>query len=249
MIEIAALRLEDYGGLLRRRLWLVVLAAVLAGLAAYGYSIRQPPVFRASVSVSVTPNVIDYWTMQAVERLLNTYTDRLLTWSVAERVVAQKQLDIDPGAALGQVRAIAAPSSFRVILQGESTDPHRAVALANGFAEEFVQLARAEQSSGPGGEVFLRPQVLSFASAATQVGPRSKLNTAAGTALGVLVGILFALVAEFTDDRLRTVREVEHVVGAPVLARIPSHLHIPAVTASRRVASLAAPPLDSQRKL
>ncbi len=222
MLEIATIRLRDYTGVVRRRFWIVLVLAVAAALSAYFYSSRQQPVYQAGVSVLVTPNVIDYWTIQAVERLMNTYVDRVKTWEVAQRVVDAKQLDVPPGNVLSGLRMVIVPASYKVIIQSESASAEQAVHVANGFAEELARLAELEESSGPGGDIFLRARVLDRASSAAQISPRPRFNVAVALVLGALAGAVLALALEFLDGRLRLREEAELLLGAPILACIPA---------------------------
>ena len=221
MLEFASLRLQDYTGVIRRRFWIVLVLALVAVLSAYLYSSRQQPVYQAGVSVLVTPNVIDYWTIQAVERLLNTYVERVRTWDVAQRVVDRKELDVSPGNVLGGLRMVVIPASYKVLIQAESTSAQQAVHVANGFAEELEQLAQSEQSSGPGGDIFLRAKVLDKASSAAQISPRLRFNVAVALVLGAIAGILLALAAEFLDARVRLRQEAQQLLGTPTLVCIP----------------------------
>ncbi|MDE2815801.1 MAG: hypothetical protein OXM03_06190 [Chloroflexota bacterium] len=221
MLELASLRLQDYTGVIRRRYWIVIVLALVAVLAAYFYSSRQQPMYRAGVSVLVTPNVIDYWTMGAVERLLNTYVGRVRTGEVAQRVVDRKELDVSPDTVLGSLRTVVVQDSYIVVIQAESASPQQAVHAANGFAYEFVQLAQSEQSSGPGGDVFLRARILDEASNAAQIGPRVRFNVAVALVLGAIAGIVLALASEFLDARVRLRREAEQILGVPIVACIP----------------------------
>ena len=221
MLEIVPLRLRDYTGVIRRRAWIVCVLALVAAVSAYAYSSRQQPVYQAGVSVSVTPNVIEYWTIQAVERLLNTYADRVRTWEVAERVVTNNQLDVPPGSVLGGLRIVVVPASYKVIIQAESSSPQQAVAVVNGFARELVKLAESEQSSGPGGDIFLRALVLDPASSAGQIAPRVRFNVAVALVLGAMAGLLLALAIEFLDTRVRLREESEQLLEAPTIGCIP----------------------------
>ena len=221
MLEIASLRLQDYTGVIRRRYWIVLVLAFVAVLTAYLYSSRQQPVYQAGVSVLVTPNVIDYWTIQAVERLLNTYVERVRTGEVAQRVVDRKELDVSPGNVLSGLRMVIVPASYKVLIQAESSSAQQAILIANGFAEELEQLAQSEQSSGPGGDIFLRAKVLDRASSAAQVGPRLRFNVAVALVLGAIAGIVLALATEFLDARVRLRQEAELLLGVPTVACIP----------------------------
>lgn len=221
MLEIASLRLQDYTGVIRRRYWIVVVLVLVAVLSAYFYSSRQQPVYQAGVSVLVTPNVIDYWTIQAVERLLNTYVDRARTWDVANQVITNKELDVPPASVLGGLSMVIVPASYKVVIQAQSTSAQQAVHVANGFAEELARLAQSEQSSGPGGDVFLQARVLNEATSAAQIGPRVKFNVAVALVLGAIAGIVLALASEFLDARVRLRQEAEHIMDAPTVACIP----------------------------
>ncbi len=221
MLEFASLRLQDYTGVIRRRFWIVLVLALVAVLSAYLYSSRQQPVYQAGVSVLVTPNVIDYWTIQAVERLLNTYVERVRTWEAAQRVVDRKELDDSPGNVLGGLRMVVVPASYKVFIQAESSSAQQAVHVANGFAEELEQLAQSEQSSGPGGDIFLRAKVLDRASSAAQISPRLRFNVAVALVLGAIAGIVLALAAEFLDARVRLRQEAQQLLGAPTLVCVP----------------------------
>ena len=221
MLEIASLRLRDYTGVIRRRYWIVLIVAVIAALTAYFYSSRQEPVYQAGVSVLVIPNGIDYWTIQAIERLMNTYVDHVRTWEIAQRVVEQKQLDVPPGDILSELRTIVVPTSYKVVIQAESASPERAILVANGFAEELERLAKSEQSSGPGGDIFLRAQVLDKASSAPQIGPRVRFNAAVALVLGTMAGVVLALAMEFLDPRVRLREEAEQLLGVSSVACIP----------------------------
>jgi capsular polysaccharide biosynthesis protein len=57
--------------------------------------------------------------------------------------------------------------------------------------------------------------------ASTTTGSRW-LDLALRGGLGLLVGLLLAVVLEYLDSRLRTAREVEQYLGLPVLGEIPS---------------------------
>ena len=221
MLEIVPIRLRDYTGVIRRRYWLVLVLALAAALTAYFYSSRQQPVYQAGVSVAVTPNVIDYWTNQAMERLLRTYVDRVQTWEVAARVVANRQLDVPPDAVLGGLRMVIVPASSKVVVQAESASAQQAVTVVNGFADELVRLAESEQSSGPGGDIFLRARVLDHATSAGQIGPRLRFNVAVAMVLGTLAGVFLALAIEFIDTRVRSREEAEQILGMNVIACAP----------------------------
>lgn len=56
-------------------------------------------------------------------------------------------------------------------------------------------------------------------------GPKVKLNLVIGAALGFLLGIGIALILEVTNRRVRSVSDIENLLGLPVLAYLPSARH------------------------
>ena len=79
----------------------------------------------------------------------------------------------------------------------------------------------SEQSSGPGGDIFLRAQVLDKASSAPQIGPRVRFNAAVALVLGTMAGVVLALAMEFLDPRVRLREEAEQLLGVSSVACIP----------------------------
>lgn len=221
MLDIATLRLRDYTGVIRRRYWIIVVLAAVAALTAFLYSARQQPAYQAAVSVLVTPNVMDHWTTQAVERLMNAYVDRTMTHEVAQRVIDLHQLDVPPNSVLSALNMTIVRERYKVIVQANSNSPDQAVHVANGFAAELAQLAESEESSGPRGDLFLRARVVEEATGAAQIRPRVRLNVAVALVLGAMAGVVLALMVEFLDARVRLREEAEQLLGAPMVACIP----------------------------
>lgn len=64
--------------------------------------------------------------------------------------------------------------------------------------------------------------VVRDAGRAYKISPRPKRNGILGLALGVILGLGLAFLREALDTRVRTTEEIEHVLGMPLLARIPA---------------------------
>lgn len=81
---------------------------------------------------------------------------------------------------------------------------------------QLEQLNGTNSLQGGGGEV-VQPAELSTA----PVSPQPKRNIALAIMLGLALGAALAFGRERLDDRLRSRRDLEHLLGAPVLATIP----------------------------
>jgi len=66
------------------------------------------------------------------------------------------------------------------------------------------------------------PQVVQPAHGASKISPRPKRDAMLGLALGLVIGIGAAFLAEAIDKRVRSEREIEEILGLPLLARLPA---------------------------
>src|SRR5215216_80226 len=141
------MELRHYAQALVRRWPIVALFAVLAGGAAFTYSFGAQPTYRATAHLSVTPSVVDFFTGEAVQRLLNNYALRLRTQSFAAELAPRIGSGTRAEDVTGKVRAIAAPSEFRISIEVDDADAARAQRIANAAAYGFVEKIRAETAA------------------------------------------------------------------------------------------------------
>lgn len=209
-----------YARVLRRRWPLIVLLAVVAGVSAFGYASRAPRVYRATAQLSVTPSIVEYWTGQAVERLLNNYALQLKTRDFARTIAAQLTPPESPDGVAGKVRAVAAPADFRISIEVDDADPDRAQRIANGAAISF---ARKIQSEIAGKERHdLQVEVMESAELPdAPFSPRPRRDALGAAILGAILGVAVAFLLEFWDDTVKSVEEATAILGVPVLGAIP----------------------------
>jgi receptor protein-tyrosine kinase len=212
--------LRTYLGILARRWPLIVGLAALAGATAYLSAVRAPRVYRATAQLSVTPTSIDFFKGEAVQRLLNNYTWQLRSRDFAARIAPAVQPPAAPEALAGKIKAVAAPSEYRIAIEVDDPDPARAQAIANAAAVGFVDLILAEVAGNEKWEVQVK--VLDRAELpAAPVSPRPKRDAAGAGILGALLGIGLALLLEFWDDRIKDADEAGSLLAWPVLGVIP----------------------------
>ena len=216
------MELRHYANALLRRWPLIVLFASLAAASAFAYSWQAPRVYRATAQLSVTPSIVDFFTGEAVQRLLNNYALRLRTHTFAAEFAPRAGATADEVA--GKVRAVAAPSDFRISIEVDDADPARAQRIANAAAYGFVEKLRTEtavREKQDRQDVYV--EVLEPAGLpAAPFSPRPRRDALGGALVGVLLAGALALVLEAWDDSVRDVDEAHRLLDLPVLAAIPS---------------------------
>ena len=84
-----------------------------------------------------------------------------------------------------------------------------------------TQTTLAALQAGLAAYASYRPQIAQSATGGAQVSPRPKRDALLGLALGLALGVGLAFLAEALDKRVRSEREIEDILGLPLLARLP----------------------------
>ncbi|MCM8747058.1 capsular exopolysaccharide family protein [Thermomicrobium sp. CFH 73360] len=225
------MRPEEYLAIVLRRWWIVLLAGVAAALVAYGYSRTQPPTYQVSVRLMAVAQPPDYWLDLYAKNRLASYQDLIRTSDFVARALRQAGLNDDPGQVLGSLALARNQDSNVVQLVVTDTDPERAARVANALADAFVAQSIAEnqrileQFRDPLGQRIQGTVAVvkldTPSPPSTPIGPRTRLNTAAGLVLGLVFGVLVTFGIEYFEDVLRTARETSRALGLPVVAEVP----------------------------
>jgi Mrp family chromosome partitioning ATPase/capsular polysaccharide biosynthesis protein len=81
---------------------------------------------------------------------------------------------------------------------------------------ELLQRLELQQTLNSGDAIVINP-----AQGATKIAPAPVRDTILGVALGFVIALLISGVREFASTRVRSERDVEDIVGRPVIAAIP----------------------------
>jgi len=215
------MELQNYLRILRKRGWIILLVALLAGASAVGFSKLQTPLYKASIKLSVEPARLDWGLSNVLKDILRNYVLRLKTHTTAQKVIGRAQLDMNSYAFLEKIEVSSDASNFSIQIDAKDPDPQVAMLIAQTTAEIFAEereVWNQEQDKRDRIVVTIVDNVRD----APLFRPKTATNALAGLILGALVGGVIIFFLEWLGaGTLRTSEDVERVTGVAVLGTIP----------------------------
>ena len=217
------MELAEYWEVLWRWGWVILLVTALCAGAAIGYGQLQTPRYTSIVELSVMPERIDQGLTQTVVNLLNNYASGIRSLGMARRVVERLGLsEWDPAALRSHIKASADQARFRVKIEVTDTDPLFAQRVAQTASDLFIADVREFADRQDPLDRLVATPLNGGAQAATRTWPKNKLLAFLGFGGGMFLGLLVALVLEWSRViPLETAEQVEESSGLPVIASIP----------------------------
>lgn len=211
--------LVDYGRILLRRGWIMLLLAAIAGVSAYVFSDAQPRIYRASQIVLIQPARNDLGLTEATTRLLNSYVVYLNSTQIAQNVIDTLQLDMIAGELLGNATITSDRNNLTVQLDVDLADCALANSVARAWGDQLV-LYRAAQNQTVTQQDRI-DALLMDTRCPTSTSPNVAINTVAGAALGILLGALIVFILEYLESSVVRRRDDLERVELAVLSSIP----------------------------
>ncbi|MCP4423230.1 MAG: hypothetical protein GY803_01930 [Chloroflexi bacterium] len=214
------MELSDYLRILRQRGWVIIMAAVLTAVAAFGFSQAQTPVYESTLQMLVRPSRTDFGQANAAKELLASYVAWLNSRYRAQAVIDALQLDMEAGALLADVKVASESNSFVIKLSAENTDPNLANDIARTWGELLIQWQTQENDKNRK-EDRITIEFIDDPQPALDR-PKWKINTAAGGVFGALLGVIVIFVLEWIESGVvRRSEDVERFLDIPVIGSIP----------------------------
>lgn len=217
------MNLVDYGRMLVRRGWIIILVAIIGAASAFIFSKMQTPLVRATQVMLIQPSRNDFGLAQATTQLIEPLRAYLTSTLRAAEVINNLQLDMTPGDLLSNVDIGTDRNSLTVQIDVEMAD----CALASRIAEEWGNLLfryRNQQNQTARQEDRVSAERQDIARCPTAQTPNVAINTAAGGLFGAILGTVIVFVLEYLESSvIRRRDDVERSLDLPVLATI-SHL-------------------------
>jgi capsular polysaccharide biosynthesis protein len=214
--------LTDYGRILIRRGWIVLLLALLSAGGAYVISQQQQPIYRCIQKVLIQPSRTDLSLTESSRQLLNSYRSLMDSSLVAARVIEQLRLDMTPQQLKSDVTINASAIDLAIEISVDSTDLAQADQVARAWSGELVNYRNVEnQKVRREDQVNAAPQDNPLCG---QQSPRPLINAAAGGILGLLLGVVIVFILEYLESSvIRNREDLERTLELNVLASIPEN--------------------------
>ena len=206
-----------------KRKFLIVLAALVAGLAAFAYSsfVIQPQYTSTTRIYVVNRNQADKpgltnQDLQAGSYLVKDYREIILSQDVLEKVVADQSLAMD-AKTLGRKVSVTVPADTRIVsISVRDGKPEEASRIANALrevaAQKIISVTRVSDVT-----------TLEEARPATSPSsPNIRRNTMMATIAGVGFVTVIVLLVELMDDRVKRPEDIEEVMHLSLLGVIPN---------------------------
>ena len=206
-----------------RKIWLVLLAAVVGAVIVYFYTMFFiTPQYVAGASFYVNNSQqsgegqkITSSDLATSQRLVLTYVNIIKSDTVLEKVIAEAGLDMTPGQIRGIMTAESIDDTEMFRVQITHSKPWLAAKIANAIAD----VAPAEISNimvGSTTKVVDRAKVPSAPST-----PNRSQNAFFGGFAGAALAVMYVVIYTLVDVRIKGEEDLTRICEAPVLGAIP----------------------------
>lgn len=206
-----------------RKIWLILLSALVVGVAVYLYTaFFITPQYITGASFYVNNSLqsgdsqkISSSDLATSQRLVLTYVNIIKSDTVLEKVIHEADLDMTPGQLRGMMTAESIDDTEMFRVQISHKDPQLATRIANAIAA----VAPNEISNilvGSATKVVDRAKVPTV-----PYTPNRAQNALLGALVGAVLAIIFIVVRTLMDVRIKSEEDLAAVASIPVLGSIP----------------------------
>lgn len=214
--------LRRLGSALLKRVWLIVLCAVVLAAAVFVYSKNFiAPQYRTNISIYVNNNNkgqsvgISSSDLATSQRLVATYIDVLKSDLVLDQVAQQLSLNIPASALRGMLQAESPEGTEVLTVYVSNTDKLLAAQIANAIAD-VAPGAIAKIVEGSSAKIIDRAKVPN-----TPYSPNNTNNALLGGLIGAVIAVAGICLRVLLDVRIKDEEDLARICSAPVLGNIP----------------------------
>ena len=223
MKEAVEFDLRELALTLFKRIWIIILCAVILGASALVYTANfVTPKYQSNVTIyvnnnsSIEGNYISSSDLAVALRLVTTYVNIIQSNTVLEKVIAETGLNLSTDQVRGMISAevVGETEMFRVTVT--TPNPQMSADLANAIAriapDEISEIIEGSSA-----------KIIDYARVPTS---RSSPNYASNTVVGALVGAFLAIAVIVLQNalnvRVGSEDDLQKICEIPVLGVIPN---------------------------
>lgn len=199
---------------------LIIVLCILFGVGGFfGTKLLISPTYTACTSIYLTPQIsesgaLDYNSQIANSKLVTNAVNLLTQNNIMSEVA--KDVGLESAESVKNLVSVTNESNTEIItISATTTDPKLSKDIANDTVSTFIRTMQKNQNVR-NIEVVDKAK-LSYVPS----GPNVKKNTMMAGAVGLVVGVGYAVLKFLLDNRLRTKEETEKYLGIPVFCEIP----------------------------
>ena len=214
--------------LVRRNWWIVALSGAVIGCLGLGYCLLQTPLYVSSAKLYVTSGTeadaqSAYQGSLASQQRVASYAELVDSDVIIREALDDSGLQMSVDDARESLSATSNPDTVLLSISAENSDPALATQLANGVAEAMTSYVTTLEQPNEASQPLAKLTVVSPAVQPDEpFSPRTARNTVLAVLVGLVLGLLIAVLRERFDTRLRNGDEVQRSVSSAVLAEVPS---------------------------
>ena len=199
---------------------LIIVLCILCGVGGFfGTKLLISPTYTACTSIYLTPQIsesgaLDYNSQIANSKLVTNAVNLLTQNNIMSEVA--KDVGLESAESVKNLVSVTNESNTEIItISATTTDPKLSKDIANDTVSTFIRTMQ-KNLNVRNIEVVDKAKLSYIPS-----GPNVKKNTMMAGAVGLVVGVGYAVLKFLLDNRLRTKEETEKYLGIPVFCEIP----------------------------
>lgn len=215
--------LREYFFILKKKMWLIALSAVVCGLVSGLISFFVlTPVYEANTSLIVNKEVENEMTQMSttddlnyVQKLALTYGEIIKSRTVITSTINKLNLDMTYEELSDAVSVSNVADTQIIKISVQNTSPVIAAKICNTMPEIFsTEVQRVVKASGV--EVIDKAIVPK-----NPIKPNKTMNIAIAMVLGVMVSVFIIFLIEALNTKVKEPKDIEEKLGIPVFGVVP----------------------------
>lgn len=223
MNDNAEINFKEIFSLLKKRIWLILICAVLAGALVLTYTaLFVTPMYTAKISASINNKAVNSGDtgmassdLAVAIQLANTYVEIIKNDVILEPIIEEYDLDMTTDELRNMISAEVIDDTQLFKVEIESPSPTLAKKIATAIRDVAERdIPGLMQGSTP--KFLGEPKV-----SQTPTSPNYAVNGIIGVLAGAILAAIGVIVASLLDVRVKCEEDLEKICPIPVLGMIP----------------------------